>query len=180
MTDLELLTNWKNLEADFLQIKQKVNTTFQRALLLSSKEAQNPSILKSNSLFTSKHIDMSEKNVLPIDHLKPIARIVGTTVNGIINMDENGDGEIQTREILGSVGSVAFSVLGENLNLKEAGRESLDLTEEEKSELTQIIVENSQFEQPKATALVERAVKIVLDIFDFIVDLKRPEEAFEA
>ena len=105
MTDLELLTNWKNLEADFLQIKQKVNTTFQRALLLSSKEAQNPSILKSNSLFTSKHIDMSEKNVLPIDHLKPIARIVGTTVNGIINMDENGDGEIQTREILGSVGS---------------------------------------------------------------------------
>lgn len=123
---------------------------------------------------------MPEQNLLGIENLKPTAKIIAISASKIINIDENQDGKVSTREILGAVGDVAISVIGQTPNLRESGKEALDLSEAEKIELVSLIMDQLNLTSAKANALVNRALSIVLNIFDFVIDVQRPNEYFEA
>jgi hypothetical protein len=175
-----LFNQLKTLENQVAATKQVVSSTWKRAKQLSSSSDQKSRSFESNLFLNQNFEDMSEEqNLLGIDNLKPAAQIVGIAVDKIVNIDANKDGKVSTREILGAVGDVAINVIGQNPNLKEAGKEALDLTESEKAELVQVVVKRTNLPTAKAEAMVERGLAIVLNIFDFIIDAQRPNEFFE-
>lgn len=119
------------------------------------------------------------KNNHGITSSKPIFQLVGTAIYSVVNIDSNKDGQVTTLEVLGAVQIVAFQVIKDVPNLKEFRKEAADYTEAEKEELIRDLVQTTNFAKAKLAVLFERGTKIVLDIIDFVIDARRPEEDFE-
>ena len=119
-----------------------------------------------------------EQNLYGIDNLKPTARIIGSAITSVANLDANKDGNISGGEIVTSVWQLSSKVLGNRPDLKALKNEGLDLNEAEKAELVEIVAQETVMPRKKVEVLVERGVAIVLDLVDFIIDAQKPEEAF--
>jgi len=114
-----------------------------------------------------------------IDESKKVFSIVATGITAVSNLDSNQDGHIKTIEVLNAIQVVAIKVIGGTPNLIEFRKEATDYSEAEKAILVDGIAADVEMPRKKVEVLVERALAIVLDTVDLVIDAQRPDEDFE-
>jgi len=114
-----------------------------------------------------------------IEETKPTLEIITTTITAVANMDSNKDGDIQTIEVLNSLQLVAFKVIRQIPDIKKLRQEATDYSEAEKEEIYNIIKANVSMPKAKIEYLVERALNIIIDLVDFVMEMQKPDEEFE-
>lgn len=120
----------------------------------------------------------SEQNRLGIEESKVVFSLFGTTVRAIANIDTDGDGSIETLEILNGVQTIALKALRDLPNIGAFRAEAGDYTEVEKAELLNDLADETQFTSAKLDALFDRAMSIILNTIDLVIDARRPESDF--
>jgi len=111
-----------------------------------------------------------------IDNVKPAFRIVAGTVTAVANIDSNQDGSIQGMEIFNAVQQVVVKAIADRPeSLPALKSELLDLSEAEITELNQVIEREVSMPSEKVEKLTERIIKIILEVFDLIVDAITPD-----
>ena len=114
-----------------------------------------------------------------IENAKPAFRIVGGVVTAVANIDSNKDGTIQGMEIFNAVQQVVVKAIADRpQDLAGLKKELLDISDAEQKELNQIVSDTISMPNPKVEKLTERIIKIILEVFDLIVDATTPDEAF--
>lgn len=121
---------------------------------------------------------MQESNTLGIEESRPLFSLIGTAVRAVAQIDSNGDGSIEVLEILNAVQLIAIKVLRKVPNINAFRQEAADFSEAEKAELIAILSAETQMVSAKLDTLFDRAAAIVLDVVDFAIDARRPEEDF--
>lgn len=116
-----------------------------------------------------------------IENVKPVAAIIANAVTAVANIDSNQDGKIQTVEYFNAAQSIVIKVItNSNIDVQALAKEAQDLDADEKKEIGAVIERETEMPSAKAEQLVERGIKLVVDAVDFVIDLQRPAEEFEA
>lgn len=118
-------------------------------------------------------------NVYGIDESKKIAIIAGTVLDSTLNIDQDNDDKIEGLEIFNSVQKTAMAVMQNVPDRSEFAKERGDYTAEEIDRLADTAAQKTGNTSPKFRFLFKRALIIVLNVYDFIVDAGRPDEDFD-
>lgn len=134
--------------------------------------------------FQTKSIQMAatfpvQQNAFGIDESRKVVRIIGTVVKAVLTADGDGDGKISGNEIFKQASDVIYTTIQNFPNVTGIRNEAHDYIEQEKAVLAGELAAEIGIPVAKATHLVEAGAKIVLDIFDFVVDAKKPHSEFE-
>lgn len=119
-------------------------------------------------------------NKYGITESNKIAGIIGTAIVSISNIDSNKDEKVSTLEVLNAIQINAFKIIANAPNLTELRNEVTDYTEEEKDTLVENLTAEVKMNKAKTKALFDRGIGIVLDVIDFVIDTRKPDEDFEA
>ncbi len=111
---------------------------------------------------------------------KPVFALIGTTVTALAKIDQNQDSNISFMEGANAAQTIGFKAIATfRGDIKDLRNELTDLDEAEKAELNEELARNLEMYSRKVEALTERAIKIVVDIIDLVIDVQKPEEAFD-
>lgn len=115
-----------------------------------------------------------------IEETKPTIEIITTAISSVANLDSNQDGDIQTIEVLNALQVVAFKVIRRIPKLDKLRQEVTDYSEKEKQEIYAIVRAQVSMPKPKVEYLVERAINIIIDLADFVMEVQKSDDEFES